>query len=191
MNWDKVGGFLIENGLPLLGGVLGGPAGAAGGKLVASALGLSKDDPEEALAALTAHPESLVKLRELEMRHRAELEALYLEHETARVREINLTMREELKSEDWFVRRARPAFMWVTVFSLFVEVLIALFVALWQPAQISELAILFGALATPQSLAMVVCGVYTQKRTQDKALASGIKPGPGLLAQFFGRGAAG
>ena len=45
MDWSKVGGFLLENGLPLLGGLVGGPAGAGIGTIIAGALG-SDDNPD-------------------------------------------------------------------------------------------------------------------------------------------------
>jgi hypothetical protein len=181
MNWDKVGGFLVENGLPLLGGVLLGPAGAAGGKLIAGALGLSKDDPAAAMETLVGDPSKLVALRELETRNRHELETLTLQAEIRSVAEVNATYREEIKSEDAFVRRARPMFLYVVAFSILIEVLIALVVVLAAPERIGDLANLFGALSVPQSIAAAMAGVYLKKRSDDKAVAARVPPQGGLI----------
>lgn len=187
MDWGRVGGFLLENGLPLLGGVLGGPAGAAAGKLAASALGLTADDPAAVLEAVTGDPAAIAKLRELEARHRHELESLSLQAEIRSIAEANATMREEIRSEDPFVRRARPAFLWVIAFSILVEVLIALIAVLMVPEALGSLAELYSALSIPQGVAAAMCGVYLKKRSDDKAVSAGVPPGPGLIGALAAR----
>lgn len=75
--WDSVKS-VIGTAAPLLGTVLGGPAGAAVGTLVSSCLGV--DNTEEAVSKALASPDSLVKIKELELTHKAKLEELTLEY---------------------------------------------------------------------------------------------------------------
>lgn len=75
MSWKDIGKAVAEYA-PLLGGVIGGPAGAGIGGLVASALGV-KDDPESIMKAVKSDPQAAVKLRELELSHKHDLEKMY------------------------------------------------------------------------------------------------------------------
>src|SRR3990167_11058137 len=68
MDWKSIGGQLAKIGLPLLGGAIGGPAGAVVGKSLASALGLGQDaTPEQTATALgNMTGEQLVAIRAIE-----------------------------------------------------------------------------------------------------------------------------
>jgi hypothetical protein len=180
--------FLIDNGLPLLGGVLGGPGGAAAGKLIAKALGAGSDDPDELMQAIQADPNAVLKLKEIESNNSVELQRLLLQGEqnrlaaeTARHAETNATMRKELESEDAYVRRARPTFLYVIAFSVAVEVVIALVVSIVAPEQIAALGTLYSALAVPQGIAAGCCGIYMKKRSDDKAVQAGAAAPGGSL----------
>ena len=61
---------------PLLGGVLGGPAGSSIGGLVASALGVETEDE---LRNLNITPEVKAELKKLEFEHKEELKKIQLE----------------------------------------------------------------------------------------------------------------
>ena len=63
MDWGKIGDFLIGNGLPLLGGAVGGPVGAGVGKVIASAIGAGSGEPEEVMGILTADPNAVLELK--------------------------------------------------------------------------------------------------------------------------------
>lgn len=95
--WDKVL-ELIGDAAPTVGGLLGGPAGAAVGGLVAKALGV-EDKPEAIEEALRANPEALVKIRELEAsRELALLEAQYknkLEDNRAAEHDVDLEVQDK------------------------------------------------------------------------------------------------
>jgi len=93
MDWKEVGGYLLKQGLPLLGGLLGGPAGALGAKaavsLVSSALGLKEEaDPEDVLGIIKANPEKLLELQKAEMAHKERLQVLLLEERALEIKDI-------------------------------------------------------------------------------------------------------
>lgn len=77
MDWSTVGNAIAKS-LPILGTVVGGPAGGAIGTLVASALGVT-DSPEAVSAALANDPAALVKLKELEANTQVQLQQLYVQ----------------------------------------------------------------------------------------------------------------
>ena len=64
MDWKDIAGA-VGKAAPILGTLLGGPAGAAVGGLIASALG-SGASPDEVSQALATNPEAALKLRELQ-----------------------------------------------------------------------------------------------------------------------------
>lgn len=181
MDWGKIGDFLIGNGLPLLGGAVGGPVGAGVGKVIASAIGAGSGEPEEVMGILQGDPNAVLELKKVEAEHRHELCKITLEGQIANLGEINRTMREEMKSEDPFVRRARPFHIWALGISVLLEVLAAVVAVFFAPEQLANLATLFGAIAIPQGISAAVCGIYIQKRSEDKLVAAGGTPGPGLV----------
>lgn len=73
MEWRDVAGT-VGKAAPILGTLLGGPAGAAVGALVASALGTGSE-PSDVAAAL-GNPDAAVKLRELESNKAIRLQEL-------------------------------------------------------------------------------------------------------------------
>jgi len=83
MNWKDIAGALGK-AAPVLGGILGGPAGAAVGSLVAGALGTDAT-PEAVSKALTQDPQALVKLKELEVNAKVQLQQLAVSAEQNRL----------------------------------------------------------------------------------------------------------
>lgn len=83
MDWKSVGNGLAKS-LPLLGGLLGGPAGAAIGSIVSSTLGV-ENTPGDVQLALSNNPDALVKLRELETNSRVQLQQLAVTAEQNRM----------------------------------------------------------------------------------------------------------
>ena len=183
MDWGKVG-QAVADAAPLLGGVLLGPAGAVGGKLIAAALG-TKEDPDAVAAAIQADPNALVKIKQIEADNALALQQVTLQAETARLATVNATIQTEVASTDPWVRRMRPTFGYVLAATLIIEVLIAAYVALIAPGGLPDLATLFNALAPPQGIGLAVLGVYFKKRSDEKM--AGLPRGPGLLAGLFGR----
>jgi hypothetical protein len=74
MNWSDIGG-IVGRAAPIVGTLLGGPAGAAVGALVASALNVPAD-PDAVNAALAGNPDAMVRVAELQMNAKVQLEQL-------------------------------------------------------------------------------------------------------------------
>ena len=95
--WDKVL-ELIGDAAPVVGTMLGGPAGTAVGGLVAKALGVD-NTPEAIEEALKNNPEALVKIKEIEAsRELAQLENQYknkVEDNRAAEHEIDLVVQDK------------------------------------------------------------------------------------------------
>ena len=83
MNWSDIGG-IVGRAAPIVGTLLGGPAGAAVGALVASALNVS-NDPDAVNAALMASPEALVRVQELQVNAKVQLQQLAVTAELNRM----------------------------------------------------------------------------------------------------------
>ncbi|MDR0480130.1 MAG: hypothetical protein LBH31_10100, partial [Burkholderiaceae bacterium] len=72
MQWRDIAG-VVGKAAPLVGGLLGGPASAAVGGLVAATLGVEAS-PDAVSAALLADPQAALKIKELEANSRPQLQ---------------------------------------------------------------------------------------------------------------------
>lgn len=75
--WDNVKN-IIGSVAPMLGTLIGGPAGTVVGSIVASALGV-ENTPQSIENALTNNPDALVKIKQLESDERIKLKELALQ----------------------------------------------------------------------------------------------------------------
>lgn len=198
----KVGKKIAAAGAPLLGGLLGGPAGAAVGTIVAEALGV-ENDPDAIERAISVDPDAAVKLAEIEATHKVELRriALQAESEALEARmamhaETQATHREEIKSEDKFVRRARPMLLYTAcvIATLIVcGILAVTFVVIFEPPEAGNPADVIQAIGEAIAGMQVIlwilfgaAGLYVPNRTKDKQVAAGMQP-VGLLSGLFKR----
>jgi len=83
MKWSDVGN-IIGRAAPVVGTLLGGPAGAAVGALVSSALGV-QNDPESVNAALSSNPDAIVRIQELQTNAKVQLQQLAVTAENNRL----------------------------------------------------------------------------------------------------------
>ena len=127
MDWKEVGLQFVKKGLPLLGGLIAGPAGSLGAQaaisLVSSVLGKGEDEitPETVAQTINANPESLVELRKLEMQHKERLQEFLIEEKRIQLERDRLDFQDQaggrevikaaLISDDPLVRQARPKMM--------------------------------------------------------------------------------
>lgn len=83
MNWSDIGN-MVGRAAPIVGTLLGGPAGAAVGALVASALNVP-NDPDSVNVALAANPEAFARVQEMQINARVQLEQLAVTAENNRL----------------------------------------------------------------------------------------------------------
>jgi purine-cytosine permease-like protein len=83
MNWSDIGS-MVGRAAPVVGTLLGGPAGAAVGALVASALNVP-NDPESVNAVLAGNPDALAKIQELQINAKVQLQQLAVTAENNRL----------------------------------------------------------------------------------------------------------
>ena len=102
MNLKDIAKQLAAIGLPLLGGAVGGPAGAVVAKGISAALGLTEDaTPEQTAAALgNLSGEQLVALRNLE----AEQAKVQMQTAARQVEAVNKTIQTEAMGGSWLQR---------------------------------------------------------------------------------------
>jgi hypothetical protein len=123
MNWSDIA-KTVGSAAPLLGTLLGGPAGAAVGAMVASALGTGAT-PDEVSQALAVSPDAAIKLKQIEATRQVDLQTLVVQAEqnrlaaeTSNLLAVNATMQAEAKSEHWPTYSWRPfcGFVFGTMF---------------------------------------------------------------------------
>lgn len=184
MDWSDVGDIVAE-AAPLIGGILGGPAGAAVGSMVASAFG-AEPNPDAVAAAVQGDPEAALKLRRLEQEHIRELERMHLEAETSRLAQINKTMRAEAAANDPYVRRWRPTFGYVAALTWAAQIGATAYAVIGSPARAAEIIQAVTALTPMWSVALAVLGISISKRSADKQVAAGQRPSGALAGLLSG-----
>ena len=98
MNLLEIGKTVARLGAPLLGTVLGGPAGAAIGQLVAIQFGVDPNNNEALLDKIDHDPDAKTKLEKLESTHRVRLQELAVQMATASFQNAQST--EEVHQRD-------------------------------------------------------------------------------------------
>ncbi len=184
MDWFDVA-ETVGKVAPLVGGALGGPAGAAVGGLAARLLGI--EATPAALAQAVNDPETAHKLHQLELDHREALTRMTLEAETSRLAEVNRTMRAEAASNDPYVRRWRPTFGYMTAIAWGLQCLGIAISIVWKPESAGLVAQVITALTPMWSVALAMLGISVAKRSHDKQVAAGQQPPGGLMGAIATR----
>lgn len=122
--------------------------------------------PDAAVEALRKDPSALAE-------YRAKMEALALEEykaETERLEVVNETMRAEAASSDWYVRRMRPTFGYLTAAQITGLFGVICYLLLAEPITTAVPAIsVLTQFAVPIfSVELSVLGVYVYQRSQEK-----------------------
>ena len=182
---------------PLLGTLVGGPAGGTVGAMISSALGCDPH-PDAVAQALKTDPQAAVKLRQMELDNKVELQKLLVQSESNRLAaetnqltEINKTMRAEAAANDAYVRRWRPTYGYVTAATWFLQacaitaaIVAASFVHPEDADKIMQgVAALMGALGLMWSIALSVLGINVNARSADKRVAAG-QEGAGFFSKI-------
>jgi len=155
MDWSKVIG-VVKKAAPILGTVIGGPAGGAVGglasgaiSLIASAFGVENaDDPEAIYQAISADPDAVVKLKQIELDNKTELERIALQRDqaelvdtqNARTREIEMAKATGKRDINLYV------LAWIIIGGFFGLMVVLIFKTLPDDSS-GVIFMLFGALA--------------------------------------------
>jgi len=114
MDWKDVASA-VGKAAPILGTLIGGPAGGAIGGIVASALG-TQATPDAVSRALQTDPDAAVKLAQIEADQKAKFQELATDQAKAELAaatqaagDVNRTMQAEAASEHWPTYSWRPA----------------------------------------------------------------------------------
>lgn len=199
MDWSDVG-KLIDKAAPLAANILtGNIPGAIGsvGSLIASALG-TEGSPDVVHRALVTDPMALAKVRDMELTHQRDMAALAMQSaanelaaDTARLGEVNATMRAEVAANDAYVRRWRPTFGYAMAFTWTATMVSIAWITVAVPAQAPAIIAALVNTSAMWGVALAVLGIAVHKRSQDKAIAAGATPQPGMLGAITRRIAGG
>lgn len=100
MDWSKVANF-VKKIAPVLGTAIGGPAGTlAGGaiSLIASAFGVEDtENPGAIYNAISSDPDAVVKLRQIELDNKTDLEKIALQRDQAYLVDVQSARTREVE----------------------------------------------------------------------------------------------
>ncbi|EGR3202504.1 TPA: hypothetical protein NKV98_003946 [Vibrio parahaemolyticus] len=186
--WEKVKS-LIGSAAPLVGTLIGGPAGGAVAGMVASALGV-ENSPEAIEQALINNSDALLQIKQLESDERVKLRELAFQHAELESEERKLAMTQqaattqaEYASNDPFVRRWRPMWGYTLCFSWALMFLGLFAVMVIEPTETANVINAIVALTPLISVALAVLGINIHKRSLDKQVAAGKEP-VGMMASL-------
>jgi Holin of 3TMs, for gene-transfer release len=128
MDWKDIAG-VVGKAAPILGTLIGGPAGAAVGGLVSAALGCA-NEPSAVNEALKTNPEAAVKLAQIESDERVKLQGLLVDQakmemdSAARAAgDVNKSIQTEAASEHWPTYSWRPAIGFAVALAVLMSVI--------------------------------------------------------------------
>ena len=185
VDWDELAEEIVSLGAPLIGGALGGPLGAAAGKILADALGASTATPDAIKTAMAEKDGDTVAVATAAREADAQFAAALAQVGQAQVREVGETQRAEM-SGDLLQRSWRPlhalelSLIECPLFS------ITLLHALWSGSQsaIAGFASLSGLLMAYFGARFGILGVYVTNRSREKLAAATGEIAPSLIAQL-------
>lgn len=190
MNWSDLGKRIAGLGLPLLGGAVAGPGGAALGTILSNALDLQEDTPDAIAGALQSNPDAAIRLKEIQLQHVERLEELTLQRAQAEAErdareqgEINTTMRAELVAPSGYRAGWRPLFGYVAAFGIGGLLAALVFAMFKDPKSAADLIESATILLT---MVLAVLGVNIRSRSQDKQTPFPNRP-LGLVEAFAQR----
>ena len=184
IDWADLAGRVIGLGAPILGGALGGPFGAAAGKVLADVVGAIEPTPAAVDVALRGQDANAAA----ETARTAESQWLtaLAEIGQTQVAEVGATQRAEILSDDPLQRWWRPLYALELSLLECPAFALTLLHSLWigHEAGINGFANLSALLMTYFGARFGVLGVYVTGRTREKqASATGELP-PSLIGEL-------
>lgn len=122
MEWSDVGKQLVELGAPLVGGLLGGPGGAAVGAGISTLLGVPSH-PADVADKLLTDSHAIIELKKYEIQNRSHLADLEVEHAKIDLENVKNARQRPRTDED----RAMMVFLAISVVGLIFANLAGLF----------------------------------------------------------------
>lgn len=178
--------ILTRIGLPVLTNVV-----ATGLEAIDSPVAKSASKALSELGGAFERREITPEQLEAANRHVEAMARLSATRETEILAEINRTMRAEVQSEDAYVRRWRPTFGYAVAATWLLQMAGLTYAIVATPQHADEILAAVTSLSVVWSVALSVLGINVAKRSQDKALAAGRSPKPGLIERLAGRLAGG
>lgn len=99
------------------------------------------------------------------------------------IQEINNTLRQEMASDDRYVRRMRPTFGYVMAVTWAAQMLAVAYIIAFVPEQADGVVNAIAALTTIWTVGLSVLGVYVYKRSQEKCTDNFSSPTLGGLIE--------
>lgn len=143
MDWKDISG-VVGKTAPLLGTLLGGPAGAAVGGIIASVLGTG-NNADDVSAALSVNPDAAVKLKEIEATRQTKLAELAEDQAKAEI-SAAVENTKDARAMQVAVRSQIPGFLALVITVGFFGVLIGMMSGLLKTADNQALLLMLGAL---------------------------------------------
>jgi hypothetical protein len=181
MGWDK-NKHMVAKTAPLLGTVLGGPLGGAAGSLIAAGLGV-EDSPAAVEAALASDPSAMVKIKEIELTNKVEIQRLATQ--TVIAKEEGWTERyKAMVQADG--QSTRPKIALMMAWALLIPyTLIGAAMAYAVMAELVPLESLWPTLLAYLSVPMAILNKYFGELRKEQGNRLGIQQS-GLLGKLFG-----
>jgi hypothetical protein len=185
MDWGDLARTVIGLGAPAIGQALGGPLGAAAGRILADALGAAEATPAAVRDAIIAAPDAAAAAALVAEEKWAAALLAEAEAAKAQVAAVGETQRAEIASDDPLQRWWRPIYALELSLVECPAFAATLLHALWSGHEtgINGFAALSGLLMTYFCARFGVLGVYVSGRSREKqALATGA-PVPSVIGQ--------
>jgi len=123
---------------------------------------------EEAIASGGINSDEVVEAN----RHAEEMARIRLKEYETSLAQINTSIRDEVNSQDKYVRRMRPTFGYLMALTWALQMGALSYVILFDPARAAGIMNAFASLSTIWAVGLSVLGVYVYKRSEDKKLTN-------------------
>jgi hypothetical protein len=185
MNWNDLVKTVIDLGAPLRGEALGGPFGAAAGKILAGALGATAPTPAAINDAITTADPAVAAAAAAKAE--AEWASALAQVGKTQVEQVGLTQRVDLVSGDPLQRCWRPLYALELSLVECPAFAVTLLHALWigQESGINGFSTLSGLLMAYFGARFGVLGVYVTGRTREKQAQATGETVPTIVEQVL------
>ncbi|MCK4620718.1 MAG: hypothetical protein KAT62_00745 [Desulfuromonadales bacterium] len=182
MNWESIKG-IVAKAAPMLGTVLGGPLGGAAGSLIAAGLGV-EESPEAVMQAISADPQALAKVKEIESNNQVEIQRLVTE--TTIAKEQGWTERYKAMV-DADGQSTRPQIAMLMAWALLIPyVVIGCAMAYAIFTKQVELVDMWPTLLAYLSIPLAILNKYFGELRKEQGQRLGMQQPSGLLGSLFG-----